>query len=152
MAIGASDRVLRSFVALALILLLALPAAARPRRGAYKLGQPYQIEGRWYYPEFDPDYDRVGVASWYGEPFHGRATANGERFDRASVTRRTRPCRCRAWCAWSTSPTTASWWSGSTIVVRSSTIGSSICRRRRRGSSGSSGRAWPRCASVRAPG
>jgi rare lipoprotein A len=54
--------------------------------GVYKLGQPYQIQGRWYYPEFDPEYDRVGVASWYGEPFHGRATANGERFDRRTVT------------------------------------------------------------------
>ena len=31
--------------------------------GVYKLGQPYQIAGRWYYPEFDPDYDKVGIAS-----------------------------------------------------------------------------------------
>ena len=54
--------------------------------GVYKLGKPYQISGRWYYPEYDPDYDRVGTASWYGEPFHGRATANGERFDRGSVS------------------------------------------------------------------
>ena len=54
--------------------------------GIYKLGQPYQIAGRWYYPEFDPNYDKVGVASWYGVPFHGRATANGEVFDRQSLT------------------------------------------------------------------
>ncbi|HLT19790.1 MAG TPA: septal ring lytic transglycosylase RlpA family protein [Thermomicrobiales bacterium] len=54
--------------------------------GIYKLGEPYQIQGRWYYPEFDPSYDRVGVASWYGEPFHGRRTANGEIFDRDLVT------------------------------------------------------------------
>jgi rare lipoprotein A len=47
----------------------------------YKLGGPYQIDGRWYYPEFDPDYDRTGIASWYGEPFDGRRTANGEIFD-----------------------------------------------------------------------
>ena len=52
----------------------------------YKLGQPYQVKGRWYYPEYDTRYDRVGTASWYGEPFHGRATANGERFDRKSVS------------------------------------------------------------------
>ena len=28
----------------------------------------------------------MGVASWYGEPLHGRRTANGERFDRDMVT------------------------------------------------------------------
>ena len=54
--------------------------------GDYKLGKPYQIQGRWYYPAYDPNYDRVGVASWYGEPFHGRRTANGEVFDRDMVT------------------------------------------------------------------
>jgi rare lipoprotein A len=86
MGIGASGTMLRSFVVLG-SLLLALAGCSSPSpRGVYKLGQPYQIQGRWYYPEFDPDYDRVGVASWYGEPFHGRATANGERFDRGIVT------------------------------------------------------------------
>lgn len=54
--------------------------------GVYKLGKPYQIQGRWYYPQYDPDYDRTGTASWYGEPFHGRPTANGEVFDRRIVT------------------------------------------------------------------
>jgi rare lipoprotein A len=87
MAIGDRAKVLRSFAALALIPLLALAGCSSPApRSVYKLGQPYQVDGRWYYPEFDPDYDRVGVASWYGEPFHGRPTANGERFDRQSVS------------------------------------------------------------------
>lgn len=54
--------------------------------GVYKLGQPYQIAGRWYYPEFDPNYDVVGVASWYGHPFHGRPTANGEMFDKDEIS------------------------------------------------------------------
>jgi rare lipoprotein A len=54
--------------------------------GVYKLGRPYQVAGRWYYPEFDPAYDKVGIASWYGVPFHGRATANGEVFDRDGLT------------------------------------------------------------------
>jgi rare lipoprotein A len=53
-----------------------------PGAGHYKLGNPYQIAGRWYYPSYDPGYAEVGVASWYGYPFHGRATANGELFDR----------------------------------------------------------------------
>ena len=34
-----------------------------------------------YYPEVDNDYDQVGVASWYGDYFHGRLTANGEYYD-----------------------------------------------------------------------
>ena len=86
MAIGASGRVLRSFVAIGLLLLALAGCSSSSPPGVYKLGQPYHIQGRWYYPEFDPEYDQVGVASWYGEPFHGRATANGERFDRGVVT------------------------------------------------------------------
>ena len=47
----------------------------------YKVGQPYQIKGTWYYPAEDYTYDETGIASWYGTKFHGRATANGEVFD-----------------------------------------------------------------------
>ncbi len=58
------------------------PEVVSPGAGHYKLGNPYQIAGRWYYPSYDPSYAAVGIASWYGYPFHGRATANGELFDR----------------------------------------------------------------------
>jgi rare lipoprotein A len=58
------------------------PESPSPLAGHYKLGNPYQIAGRWYYPSYDPSYAAVGIASWYGYPFHGRATANGELFDR----------------------------------------------------------------------
>ena len=58
------------------------PDSPGPGDGYYKVGKPYQISGRWYYPAYDPDYAVVGVASWYGVPFHGRKTANGEVFDR----------------------------------------------------------------------
>ena len=54
--------------------------------GHYKVGQPYQVGGRWYHPREQPDYDRVGVASWYGPKFHGRKTANGEVFDMYALT------------------------------------------------------------------
>lgn len=46
-----------------------------------RVGQPYVVAGRIYTPRFDPNYDRVGVASWYGGQFQGRATASGETFD-----------------------------------------------------------------------
>ncbi|BCX19027.1 MAG: hypothetical protein KatS3mg117_2709 [Geminicoccaceae bacterium] len=54
--------------------------------GVYKLGAPYRINGRLYVPEFDPNYDRVGIASWYGDDFHGRPTANGEVFDKDRIS------------------------------------------------------------------
>ena len=71
----------------ALILLVFLSACASGSRTGggppphYKVGNPYKIKGRWYYPKHDPDYEKVGVASWYGRQFHGRKTANGEVFD-----------------------------------------------------------------------
>ncbi|MFM9943063.1 MAG: septal ring lytic transglycosylase RlpA family protein [Hyphomicrobiaceae bacterium] len=49
--------------------------------GYYKVGVPYRISGRWYYPKEDPTYDQRGIASWYGDDFHGRKTANGEIYD-----------------------------------------------------------------------
>jgi hypothetical protein len=49
--------------------------------GYYQVGKPYQIAGVWYQPREEPGYDRVGSASWYGELFHGRRTANGEIYD-----------------------------------------------------------------------
>lgn len=54
--------------------------------GRYKVGEPYQVGGRWYNPREQPDYDRIGVASWYGSDFHGRHTANGEVFDMNALT------------------------------------------------------------------
>ena len=41
----------------------------------------YQVRGRWYQPVENPDYEEVGMASWYGDQFNGRPTATGEIFD-----------------------------------------------------------------------
>ncbi len=49
--------------------------------GRYQVGEPYQVAGVWYRPREEPTYDQVGRASWYGELFHGRRTANGEIYD-----------------------------------------------------------------------
>ena len=54
--------------------------------GYYQVGQPYEVAGLWYTPREDPSYDRVGSASWYGELFHGRRTANGEIYDMDRLT------------------------------------------------------------------
>ena len=55
-------------------------------RGAPKLGNPYEVAGIWYYPKVDYSYDETGIASWYGEPFHGRKTANGAVYDMHKLT------------------------------------------------------------------
>ncbi len=55
-------------------------------RAIYKVGNPYQIDGAWYYPAIDWNYDETGIASWYGEDFHGKYTANGEVYDLNAVT------------------------------------------------------------------
>ncbi|HTC17889.1 MAG TPA: septal ring lytic transglycosylase RlpA family protein [Stellaceae bacterium] len=55
-------------------------------QGYYKIGNPYQIDGAWYYPNIDWSYDETGIASWYGSPFHGKYTANGELYDMNAVT------------------------------------------------------------------
>lgn len=54
--------------------------------GIYKVGNPYQIEGKWYYPAEDYTYRQEGIASWYGQDFHGKKTANGEKYDMNDVT------------------------------------------------------------------
>jgi len=61
-------------------------AAKVEPRPHYKVGEPYKIDGIWYYPEEDYDYDEVGLASWYGPGFHGRLTANGERYNQHAMT------------------------------------------------------------------
>ena len=54
--------------------------------GVYKLGDPYLAGGKWYVPVADRSYDKVGLASWYGDFFHGRKTANGEIYDMNALT------------------------------------------------------------------
>jgi rare lipoprotein A len=53
--------------------------------GIYMVGEPYTIAGRTYYPS-SKRYAATGLASWYGDAFHGRRTANGEVYDRDAVS------------------------------------------------------------------
>ncbi|HUC60431.1 MAG TPA: septal ring lytic transglycosylase RlpA family protein [Alphaproteobacteria bacterium] len=54
--------------------------------GYYKIGSPYEVDGIWYYPGVDYNYDETGIASWYGPNFHGKYTANGEVYDMNALT------------------------------------------------------------------
>src|SRR5471032_2442762 len=66
--------------------------------GTYRVGKPYTVGGQVYVPEEDTSYRQDGLASWYGDDFHGRLTANGEVFDMASLTAAhpTLPMQCYA--------------------------------------------------------
>ncbi|PZF76971.1 septal ring lytic transglycosylase RlpA family lipoprotein [Aestuariivirga litoralis] len=54
--------------------------------GRYHVGKPYQVAGVWFTPKEQPNYDRKGTASWYGEDFNRRKTSNGEWFDMNRLT------------------------------------------------------------------
>lgn len=56
------------------------------QQGLFKIGRPYQVEGKWYTPQETYSYTETGIASWYGPGFHGRRTANGEVFDPNELT------------------------------------------------------------------
>lgn len=44
--------------------------------------KPYQVAGKWYYPEEVKLGDRFdGLASWYGPDFHAKKTSNGETYN-----------------------------------------------------------------------
>ena len=52
----------------------------------YKIGNPYVVDGKRYYPKKNLNYDEKGIASWYGPKFHGKPTANGEIFNQYKLT------------------------------------------------------------------
>lgn len=62
------------------------PVATDEPRSAWG-NQTYTVRGRTF--EILPTaagYDYIGEASWYGTKFHGRRTANGERYDMYELT------------------------------------------------------------------
>jgi rare lipoprotein A len=121
--IGCDTRLLL-FFAFALIVLSAgcgarrLPTGPPPGQGAWGEGQeqasvaperrqgpfrmkesrPYTVLGKTYYPlATAKGYDERGVASWYGEDFHGKPTATGETYDMngLSAAHKTLPLNCK---------------------------------------------------------
>lgn len=61
-----------------------------PTRYPYELPpsqRPYQVNGVWYYPiPSAKGYVEKGIASWYGEDFHGKPTSSGEPYDMYDMT------------------------------------------------------------------
>jgi rare lipoprotein A len=56
-------------------------AARPPSNGKTGTNAPYQVGGIWYVPHEQSHYDETGIASWYGDAFQLKATADGEIFD-----------------------------------------------------------------------
>jgi rare lipoprotein A len=64
------------------------PGPATPSAQVLKGWQkPYEINGIRYTPLLDHDgFVQEGIASWYGDKFHGRKTSNGEVYDMYAMT------------------------------------------------------------------
>lgn len=85
------------FLLLCLFVLAAGCASVRPYEhgGDYGISsgnnasrsKSYTIQGKTYYPlESADNFSQTGMASWYGPGFHGKKTANGERFNTNLLT------------------------------------------------------------------
>lgn len=63
------------------------PYSAPPIKVKRKIGNPYVISGKRYYPiPSSEGYRAKGIASWYGKDFHNKKTANGERYNMFAMT------------------------------------------------------------------
>lgn len=50
-------------------------------------GKPYTVRGETYVPYTSAEgFTEIGIASWYGPGFHGKTTANGERYNQNDMT------------------------------------------------------------------
>ncbi|HRK98391.1 MAG TPA: septal ring lytic transglycosylase RlpA family protein [Alphaproteobacteria bacterium] len=54
--------------------------------GTFKVGNPYTVLGRTYYPRETYSYTETGISSWYGPGFHGKKTASGETYSQYEMT------------------------------------------------------------------
>ncbi|MGD9972801.1 MAG: septal ring lytic transglycosylase RlpA family protein [Desulfatirhabdiaceae bacterium] len=60
-----------------------IPSSAPPASPSKSLyPKPYKVMGQWYQPLPDArGFRQTGIASWYGQDFHGKKTSNGEVYD-----------------------------------------------------------------------
>ncbi len=73
-----------------------VPVAEPPSRGGNM--DEYEQNGRTYrVRDSSYGYDERGIASWYGEQFHGRPTSSGELFDMNALSGAHRTLPLPAW-------------------------------------------------------
>lgn len=81
---GAVMGCVRFLMLLALVLALANCGLFYSGKGK---GKSYVVKGRRYYIlSSAKGFKEKGLASWYGEPFHGRRTASGEIYDMDQIS------------------------------------------------------------------
>lgn len=98
--VNLAGSIIRAFNRAGVMLLLLLPLIASgchlsgggsgrydPTLKPSKGSKPYTIRGKTYYPlASGVGFSEEGIASWYGNDFHGKKTANGECYDMYSMT------------------------------------------------------------------
>lgn len=57
-----------------------------PYLGNFKIGKPYSVFGISYSPKEYESFKEFGTASWYGDEFNGKITANGEIYNKGDLT------------------------------------------------------------------
>jgi rare lipoprotein A len=72
------------------------PVAEPPSRGG-NMVEYEQSGGRYRVLDSSRGYDERGIASWYGEQFHGRSTSSGEPFDMYALSAAHRTLPLPAW-------------------------------------------------------
>ena len=60
----------------------------RASSAVYKVEEPYEIKGIWYFPSEQAGYSEKGLASWYMPAGDSALTANGEVYDANLLTAR----------------------------------------------------------------
>ena len=79
--------ILNNIVKSTLVLLLLLLASVSQSSAKDANILAYTDRGIKYYPKYvKKGHVKIGKASWYGKPFHGRLTANGERYNMYGMT------------------------------------------------------------------
>ena len=63
------------------------PAPAVARKPSVPRPRPYQVAGVWYQPLSHANgFRQQGIASWYGEDFHGKPTSSGQIYNMYGIS------------------------------------------------------------------
>lgn len=73
------------FCAFVFLALTCCTTIRHPVEGVSRSSKPYCLAGTWHFPQNYYDYDRVGLASWYGPGFAGHRKASGEIYNQYAM-------------------------------------------------------------------